>query len=266
MLAAIATLRADSSAASLTGGGAHASGDATTLVLRPAPAASESTPAGRFGDAPLEPGTRVGRYRIVEWVGAGGMGVVYAAFDPELNRKVAIKVLRYEVGKDDRQRRQFEERLRREAQVMARVAHPNVAAVYDVSEYGGRAFVAMEYIEGETLARWLKRRERPWPAVLERYVAAGRGLAAAHAAGLVHRDFKPQNVLVGEDGRVLVTDFGLARSVGDDEATAPFLKAETPSPFVTEPGQIVGTPAFMAPEQRSGCPVDARADQYSFCL
>ncbi len=148
----------------------------------------------------LKPGEQVGRYVITGRIGQGAMGAVYAAQDPELNRKVAIKVLRPEaqatVGRPEMQAR-----LLREAQAMARLSHPSVVAVHDVGAFRDRVFVAMELVEGSTLRQWLKQSERSWGEVLDRYLSAGRGLAAAHAAGLVHRDFKPDNVSVGLDGR-----------------------------------------------------------------
>src|SRR5438067_6589381 len=157
-------------------------------------------------DERLERGTLVGRYVVLDVVGSGGMGVVYAAFDPELDRKVAIKLLQAKPGGSDSGGDQAW--IVREAQAMARLAHPNVVAVYDVGTLpGDRVFVAMELVEGETLRAWLKTPRR-WPEVLETMRAAGGGLAAAHAAGLVHRDFKPENTIVGKDGRVRVMDFG----------------------------------------------------------
>jgi tetratricopeptide (TPR) repeat protein/predicted Ser/Thr protein kinase len=230
----------------------------------------------------LEVGASVGRYRVLERVGAGGMGVVYAAFDPELERKVALKFLRHDLGGGEAQQ-QFEARLRREAQAMAKLAHPNVAAVHDVGHYGGRVFVAMEFIEGPTLGRWLAQGPRPMRQVLETFAAAGRGLAAAHAAGLVHRDVKPENVLVGDDGRVRVVDFGLVRAdagaetaAGGDEPTGagePMGGGESaggpalsPALGLTVAGAIMGTPAYMAPEQHRGREADAKSDQFSFCV
>ena len=158
----------------------------------------------------------VGRYRILEKLGVGGMGVVYAAHDPELDRRVAVKVLCQEAI-DEAGRELLGDRLRAEAQAMARLAHPNVVAVHDVGTFGDRIFVAMELVEGHddspTLARWLAAEPRRTADIIAMYAQAGRGLSAAHDAGLVHRDFKPENVLVGRDGRVRVTDFGLARGI-----------------------------------------------------
>src|SRR5690606_573924 len=152
-------------------------------------------PPAATGGGTLSPGTRLGRYVITALEGKGGMGEVYAAEDPALGRRVAIKVLRRDLSSGSAG--SLEERLAREAQAMARLNHPAVVTVYDVGELDGRIFIAMEYVAGQTLAGWLAAEERPWRQVLARFIAAGRGLAAAHAAGLVHRDFKPENVLLG---------------------------------------------------------------------
>ena len=217
-----------------------------------------------YGDRLLAPGTQVGRYVIVREIGAGGMGVVYAARDPELERMVAVKVLR---GDSDPR---TEARLRREAQAMAQLAHPNVVAVYDVGAFDERMFIAMEYVAGETLARWIgaprSRRE-----ILDAYCAAGRGLAAAHAAGLVHRDFKPENVLIGDDGRVRVGDFGLALCIDGGDAPGGVAvgwdtNAATSPARLTASGTLLGTPCYIAPELYDGGEADARSDQFSFCV
>jgi tRNA A-37 threonylcarbamoyl transferase component Bud32 len=202
-------------------------------------------------DAELPPGARFGRYLVVDWLGAGGMGVVYSAYDADLNRKVALKVLRHD-GIDPRPSRDL---LVAEAQAMAQLTHPNVVTVFDVGRVDDRVFLAMELIEGQTLAGWLRATRRKPGEILARFVAAGHGLAAAHAAGLIHRDFKPDNVLVGHDGRVCVTDFGLARRA-------------TPSTDARDSSQtgLAGTLAYMAPEQYLGRSVDARADQFSFAV
>jgi len=210
----------------------------------------------------------LGRYRIGKLLGAGGMGSVYEAYDPELERVVAVKVLR-----EDREATiSRERRLIREAKVMARLAHPNVMRVYDVGVAEGRVYLAMEHVQGVTLEHWLAREPRSVAEILGSFAAAGQGLAAAHDAGLVHRDFKPSNVMVSDDGRVLVTDFGLARSVSDLEpADGDVEDARAPAPAeptvtVTHSGVKVGTPQYMAPEQRAAGSVDARADQFSFCV
>ena len=152
-------------------------------------------------------GRRIGRYVVLERLGAGGMGIVLRAYDPDLDRQVALKVLSTRVSESDPQN----ERLYREAQALARLAHENVVAVHDVGRHEGCVFVAMELVDGQTLTVWLRTQKRRRREIVEAFCAAGRGLAAAHAAGLVHRDFKPSNVMVGHDGRVRVLDFGLAR-------------------------------------------------------
>ncbi|MFO7565836.1 MAG: serine/threonine-protein kinase [Enhygromyxa sp.] len=241
----------------------------------------------------LRRGDAVGRYVILERVGAGGMGVVYAAWDPKLDRKVALKLLHGDKADHHGQR------LEREAQAMARLTHPNVIAVHDVGEVEGRVFVAMEFVEGETLGGWARLdrsgadepEPRGWSEVLEVMLAAGRGLAAAHAQGLIHRDFKPDNVMIGADGRVRVMDFGLVRATlpsatgggpaaGDEGREAgprsglrtealedlALESASVLESHLTQAGALLGTPAYMAPEQLRGEEADARADQFSFCI
>jgi tetratricopeptide (TPR) repeat protein len=212
-------------------------------------------PAG--GETALRLHARFGRYVVLDWLGAGGMGVVYAAYDPELDRKVALKVLRNDdTGHADRV--PSRDLLLREAQAMAQLAHPNVVTVFDVGSVGDRVFIAMELVDGETLSKWLRARPRTRSEILAMFLAAGNGLAAAHAAGLVHRDFKPDNVLVGKDGRVRVTDFGLAR-------TAPRAALDAAAGGAPQTG-LAGTLAYMAPEQYLRQSADARADQYSFAV
>jgi eukaryotic-like serine/threonine-protein kinase len=226
-------------------------------------------------DHGLTPGTRLGRYVVLEEIGQGGMGLVFSAYDPELNRKVALKLLR----PNQSERKRARSRLLQEAQALAKLAHPNVITVYDVGTIGERVFVAMELIEGTTIKGWLAEKPRRWDEVLEVFIPAGRGLAAAHAANLVHRDFKPDNVLIGRDGRVRVMDFGLARPVhselggtdehddddDDDDDAADDGGEALDEPLLTQTGSIMGTPAYMAPEQHLGKPTDARSDQFSFC-
>ncbi|HEX5752972.1 MAG TPA: tetratricopeptide repeat protein [Archangium sp.] len=202
---------------------------------------------GATGRGELEPRHRLGRYELRGLVGAGGMGLVYAAWDPHLGRKVALKVLRPGLGE--------QRRLLREARALARLSHPRIITVYDAGVVGEEFFIAMELVEGETLAAWLKRGRRSWHEVVEVYARAGEGLAAAHAVGVVHCDFKPDNVLLGGDGRVRVLDFGIA------------LLGEEPGVGSAPPGPAPGTWAYMAPEQHEpGREVDARSDQYSFCV
>ena len=223
----------------------------------------------------LARGATVGRYVIIDALGQGGMGVVYAAYDTQLDRKLAIKVLRPEFlrGTDTTE---IEARLLREAQAMARLTHPNVATVHDVGTHEGRVFLAMEFVDGVTLKEWLKTpralRER-----LQKMRDAGRGLAAAHARGLVHRDFKPDNILVAKDGRVVVVDFGLARSDSDTtpEAPLPPLPAGAPgsgsgksnasfSAPLTLTGSVLGTVGYMAPEQAFEDAATTASDQFGF--
>ncbi len=212
-------------------------------------------------DEPLAQGSRVDRYVIVAPIGRGGFGVVYEANDPDLDRRVAIKVLHPERSRG----LLAQERLLREAQALARLSHPNVVTVHDVGALGHGLFVAMELVDGETLGAWLQAGPRSLDQILDAFDAAGRGLAAAHSAGIVHRDFKPANVLVGRNGQVRVADFGLARSQDDsDSGSGVPLALGSSRPEVTRAGTVLGTPAYMAPEQQRGERVDARSDQYSF--
>jgi len=203
------------------------------------------------------PGHRIGRYVVEELIGSGGMGLVYRARDVELDRPVALKFLKQTFPG---------ERLLREAQAMARLSHPNVVTVYESGTVGQSVYVAMEFVEGQTLTAWIAEEPRPWRAVVRAYLEAGRGLAAAHGAGVVHRDFKPDNVLVGNDGRVRVTDFGLARALRDDVTGKSFNPAAPLTTKMTLPGVVVGTPAYMAPEMWLGRRADAASDQFSFCV
>ncbi len=224
---------------------------------------------GSPNDEPsLGVGTHVGRYSVVRWVGAGAMGEVYAADDPELSRPVALKLMRR------RTRRPHSDwvgraRIKREAQALARLSHPNVVPVYDVGIYDDRCFVAMELVHGRTLRRWARAQPRSWTEIVRVMIAAGRGLAAAHGAGLVHRDFKPDNVLIdNDDGRVRVMDFGLARGVDEAEEgkTREISGCDGLTATLTETGSVMGTPGYMSPEQHGGHRVDARGDQYSYCV
>jgi serine/threonine protein kinase len=210
--------------------------------------------------APQDPGPTLGRYRIDRMLGMGGMGVVYAGFDPQLERKVAIKLLQPD------SKITLRAPLMREAQAMAQLSHPNVINVYEVGTFGEQVFVVMELIEGSTLAGWLAEKERSWREIVDAFVAAGAGLEAAHRAGIIHRDFKPDNVLVGKDGRICVTDFGLARRIEvPEESAAPSPVSEI-APTITRSGLLVGTPAYMAPEQMRAEPTDERTDIFSFCV
>ena len=250
------------------------------------------------GEGVLGRGTAIGRFLVLGLLGKGGMGEVYAAHDPELDRDVAIKLLRGGAASESPEGRM---RLMREAQAIARVSHPNVVVVYDVGTFGDRVFIAMELVAGHTLRYWMHERARTWPEVLEVFAAAGRGLTAAHERELVHRDFKPDNVMIAPDGQVRVMDFGLVQLAGERTGTAPaapIAKAEpattakvavdeedllatrphgatrtaarTPGGALTveltRTGAALGTPAYMSPEQFRNARTDARTDQFSFCV
>jgi Tfp pilus assembly protein PilF/predicted Ser/Thr protein kinase len=215
----------------------------------------------------IDRGATIGRYVVLSKLGAGAMGVVLAAYDPELDRKVALKLLR--AAGDDKAR----SRLQREAQALAKLDHRNVVGVHDVGIHDEQLFVAMEFVEGRTLGAWMRAlpssgRPPPWREVVRVFTEAGRGLAAAHEAGLVHRDFKPENVMISSDGRVRVMDFGLARVIGEDSPAEP-RAPEQHGPLLstlTQTGALLGTPAYMASEQFQGLPADAHSDQFGFCV
>ena len=243
---------------------------------------SDATPARR-GPSPLQPGERIGRYVVLEEIGRGGMGHVYAAWDGKLKRRVAIKRVRTD--------RRGHERLLREAQAMASLSHPNVAAVFEILDHDSTVLLVMELIEGSTLRAWQSEPGRSWRQIVEAYRMVAEGLVAAHDAGLVHRDFKPDNAMVDarSDGkpRVRVLDFGLARMLdrigapsgdpSDDPSDDPSGEAPRLGPrsltetsedlqTPTTVGRVLGTPAYMAPEQLSSHDADARSDQFSFCV
>jgi tetratricopeptide (TPR) repeat protein/predicted Ser/Thr protein kinase len=226
--------------------------------------------------APSDPPTLLGasldRYTVLQRLGRGGMGDVFAAYDQKLDRKVALKVLRHASEP-------YRQRLVREAQAMARLSHPNVVAIFDTGTVDGRFFLAMEFVRGVTLGVWQRAPGRSSKEVLRAYLDAGRGLAAAHAAGLVHRDFKPDNALVADSGEVKVTDFGIARAVGEtsserldegdsvtDVAARIRERGEVLTTPITEDGTLLGTPGYMAPEQYACEAVDERTDQFTFCV
>ena len=244
-----------------------------------------------FPEGTLARGTSIGRFLALEKLGQGGMGEVYAAFDPQLNRRIAVKLMLSE----DADGQAGRERMLREAQAMAQLSHPNVLPVYEAGEHEGRIFIAMELVEGQTLRRWLKAdTHRPWRAALQPFLEAGEGLAAAHRAGLIHRDFKPDNVMLSKDGRVYVMDFGLARAGGElaegdsgslsggaasGEVSGGVLSGEHSLPRVgtlagtrtrllntrlTLHKGAVGTPGYMPPEQIRNEELDARADVFAF--
>ncbi|GJM09171.1 MAG: hypothetical protein DHS20C11_14470 [Lysobacteraceae bacterium] len=204
----------------------------------------------------LSSGSKLGRFLILDAVGQGGSGAVYSAYDPKLDRKVAIKVL-------PRGSREDALRLAREARSLAQLSHPNVLAVFEVDEDQGVSYLVTELVTGSDLAQWLKS-AHPWAEVLELFMDAGEGLQAAHAVGLVHRDFKPANVLIGDDGRVRVADFGLARPADTSTPTARTAPLSGDNVRLTETGTLFGTPAYMAPEQWRGELADARSDQFAF--
>ncbi|HEY0135113.1 MAG TPA: serine/threonine-protein kinase, partial [Nannocystis sp.] len=237
------------------------------LPLPPKPASAVSP----IAEPALVVPPRIRHFTVLQKVGQGGMGVVYSAYDNELDRKVAIKLLQ-----PSHDGSLGAARLHREAQAMARLTHPNIVRVYEVGELEGAhhlVYLVMEFVQGETLRRWWRKARRSWREVLAVMSQAGRGLAAAHAAGLVHRDFKPDNVIVADDGFVRVLDFGLARSFEAPEpapASAPqapmMLSSMSLSDQLTQAGTVIGTPAYMSPEQFSSRIVDAHSDQFSFCV
>jgi serine/threonine protein kinase len=246
---------------------------AATVPQEPPEHPSSPSQPSQRATRTLTVGDRVGRYLVLSALGAGGMGVVFAAYDPQLDRKVALKLLRAGITYNTQDART---RLRREAQAIAQLSHPNVVGVYDVgSTDDGDLYIAMEFVEGDTLTSWLKKYPRTWRDIVDVFVQAARGLVAAHSVGLLHRDFKPDNVLVGGDGRVRVTDFGLARSVITPEDAARSSDGRRPPSHsgpsalnvdLTATGTVLGTPRYMAPEQLLGPDIDARADQFSFCV
>ena len=202
----------------------------------------------------------VGRFEVRERLGAGGMGVVMSAFDPQLQRTVAVKVLHDEGDPNEHKR------LLDEARAMAKVRHPNLVAVYDAGTYDNAVFIAMEYVEGGTLGEWMKAEARSWRDVVEVFKGAARGLAAIHDAGMVHRDFKPDNVLLGEDGRAQVSDFGLARPEAAALSSSHLELSEDGSADATQSRGVTGTPNYLSPEQWKGKRADAASDQWSFCV
>ena len=212
--------------------------------------------------------TAIGRYLVLDFVGAGAMGEVFAAYDPVLDRKVALKLLPPALSGDHERRA----RLMREAQALAKLSHPNVVQVYEAGEHDERVFVVMEFVAGQTLAQWVESVDGGSrdAVILAKFMDAGRGLAAAHAAGLIHRDFKPSNVQVDAKGVARVLDFGLVAGLG--EAPSPRLAGVSAAALsaldveLTQTGALLGTPGYMAPDQFLHEFVDARADQFGFCV
>src|SRR5687768_3013531 len=212
-----------------------------------------------FDRPPSSPGDdpkRIARYRIESRLGSGGMGTVYVAHDPELDRRVALKLVHPELSRLD-----AVERLLQEGRTLARLTHPNIVGVYDAGTDGDRVYIAMELVDGETLTEWLDSAPRNWRELVTMFVAIARGLAAAHLTGVVHRDVKPDNVLVARNGEPKVVDFGLA---GRAPARGAAVDSDR-NDRITHEGAVLGTPAFMSPEQWNGRDVGPATDQYSLC-
>lgn len=258
---------------------------------RTRPTGANVAPAPTPGDATIGPsalarssscegvmlaaGTTIGRYVLLERIGAGAMGVVFRAYDPELDRRIAIKLLRDAHAGCEANEAGAQARIRmlREAQALAQLRHPHVIGVYDVGEWSQGIFIAMELVSGRSLRDWMRAHASDSPQqFLDLMVQAGEGLAAAHARGFVHRDFKPDNVLVDERGRVFVVDFGLVRREtavsiqADAHASTQTGRDSGPSELLTVIGDVLGTPAYMAPEQHEGVLADDKADQFAFCV
>lgn len=235
---------------------------------------SDARGSSQTDTSEFEPGSTVGRYTLLEKLASGGMGVIYSAYDPELERKIAIKMLRLKPRSGLTEVTQHT-RLAREAKTLAKLSHPNIVAVYDVGTIADQVFIAMELLEGETIQHWVIRRDAPWRDVLDMFVQAGRGLAAAHAAGIVHGDFKPDNVVIGKDGRARVLDFGLAQAQaglatdrqGNGQRESDGAAGDEKDLIASRPlEKLAGTPGYMAPEQLMGQPASTETDQFSFCV
>jgi tetratricopeptide (TPR) repeat protein/predicted Ser/Thr protein kinase len=264
--------QAASDVPTIDGGEAHGStseglvpSDAVVVATLDAGLARERTRQALFGQTEVE--HKINRYTVIDQLGAGAMGVVYSAYDPDLDRRIAVKLVRpsrRDSGPESR------ERMIAEARAMAKVSHPNVVSVFEVGVTDTEppsVFVAMEYVQGRTLRKWVDDDEPTWRQIVRAYAAAGRGLAAVHRAGLVHRDFKPENAMIDAEGRVRVMDFGLARDT--DDAGPPFTSGNgvaIRTEELTRTGELVGTPAYMAPERFSGEPAHPGSDQWAFCI
>ena len=208
---------------------------------------------------PLPHGTRLGSYEILALIGAGGMGEVYRARDPRLNRDVAIKILPADrVGDQDRRRRFVQE-----AHAASALNHPHIVTIYEIESANGDDFIVMEYVRGKSLDALIPRQGMRLGEVLRIAIPVADALAAAHARGIIHRDLKPANVMVGADGAVKVLDFGLAKLIGNDDSGEAEL-THTADVALSAPGTIAGTAAYMSPEQATGATVDARSDIFSF--
>lgn len=232
------------------------------------PTLKEKTPGEATGILVRRRAT-IGRYRVERSIGTGGMGVVFVAMDPKLHRRVAVKLMHEHLLGDPKNR----VRMMREAQALAQLSHPHVVQIYEVGEDGEQLFIAMEYVDGGTLREWVEARPRHWSEIVRVYAQAALGLAAAHDVGLTHRDFKPENTLLGRDGRVRVVDFGLAqiqrdvdRPSGSETTPEGWLAEDAFEMHATVTGGLVGTAAYMPPEQLRGQTVDARCDVFAFCV
>jgi len=242
---------------------------AATLAAGSTGSLAESGGGDALRDSAVQPGAHLGRLEIRETLGTGAFGVVVAAYDPKLKRKLAVKILRPEVfgsrGGHDAQKR-----LMREARAMAKISHPNVVTVHDIGTFHGQVYIAMEFVAGSHLRAWLAKEKRSWQEIVETFSSAGRGLAAAHHEGLVHRDFKPDNVLVSSSGAVRVADFGLVSISSNSEAVASsefeVPRSSSEELDITRVGAVMGTALYMAPEQHRGHEAGPSADQFSFCV
>jgi len=251
--------------------GGVGAGDATFIQTDYQPSGNSG---GKNAASDIARGSTIGRYVVIDKIGAGGMGEVFMAFDPDLDRKVALKLVK-PTGSDTAKADSARVRLVREGQAMAKLSHPNVIPVFDVGTIGRNVYIAMEFVEGQDLRSWLDAEDRDWPAILQHFLAAAAGLQAAHEAGLVHRDFKADNALVGADDRLRVIDFGVAHKATDsvpESSASPAASSSalaaaigaTPN-VATKTGALMGTPLYMAPEQFLGDEVDERTDQFNFC-